>query len=77
MNGHVDEQRAKDQQVGPVVDGVFYQSGFDFAGDGEASRASVRLHEGQQQPDNTQQEKQSVSSFTSSQRSDLNGALTM
>jgi len=55
MNSHVDEERAKDQQVGPVVDGVLYQRRFDFPGDGEASRASVRLHERQQQPEDTQQ----------------------
>ena len=50
MHGHVDEQRAEDQQVRPVVDGVLDESRLDLAGDGEASGASVGLHEGQQQP---------------------------
>lgn len=46
MDGHVDEQRAEDEQVGAVVDGVLYQSRLDLPGDGEASGTGVRLHEG-------------------------------
>lgn len=55
MNGHVDEQRAEDEQVGPIINSILYQSCFNLPGDGETSRASVRLHEGQQQPENTSQ----------------------
>lgn len=53
MNGHVNEQRAENEQVCPVINGVLNQCRFDLPGDGEASGASVRLHEGQQQPDDT------------------------
>lgn len=53
MNRHVDEQRAEDQQVGAVVDGVLNERRLDLPGDGEPSGASVRLHEGQQQPGNS------------------------
>lgn len=53
MNGHINEQRAENEQVCPVINGVLNQCRFDLPGDGEASGASVRLHEGQQQPDDT------------------------
>lgn len=53
MNGHVNEQRAENEQVCPVINGILNQCRFDFPGDGEAPGASVRLHEGQQQPDDT------------------------
>lgn len=55
VHGHVDEQGAKDEQVRAVVDGVFYQSCFDFPSDGESPGTSVRLHEGQQQPETRRQ----------------------
>lgn len=54
MNSHVDEQRPEDQQVRPVVDGVLNEGCLDLTGDGESSRSSVRLHEGQQQPEKRQ-----------------------
>lgn len=51
VHGHVDEQRAEDEQVRAVVDGVLYQRRLHLPRDGEAAGASVRLHEGQQQPE--------------------------
>lgn len=53
MNSHIYEQRAEDEQVGPVINSILYQRCFNFPSDGEASRAGVGLHEGQQQPANT------------------------
>lgn len=55
MNSHIYEQRAEDEQVGPVINSILYQRRFNFPSDGEASRAGVGLHEGQQQPANTTQ----------------------
>lgn len=53
MNSHVYEQRAEDEQVGAVINGIFDQRCFDLPSDGETSGAGIRLHEGQQQPDRT------------------------
>lgn len=50
MDRHIDEQRAEDQQVGPVVNGVFDERRFDLPCDGEPSGSGVGLHEGQKEP---------------------------
>ena len=50
VHGYVDEQRAEDEQVGAIVDGVLDERRLHLAPDGEAAGAGVRLHERQQQP---------------------------
>lgn len=50
MNSHIYEHRAKDEQIGAIVNCILYQCCFNLPGDGEASRASVWLHKGQQKP---------------------------
>lgn len=49
-HGHIDEQRAEDEQVGTIVDGVLNQSCLHLPRDGETTRACVWLHERDEQP---------------------------
>lgn len=47
MHSDINEQRAKDEQVGPIINSILYQCCFNLPSDREASRAGIRLHKWQ------------------------------
>lgn len=57
MHGHVDEERAENEQVSAIIDGVLDECSLYFARDREAPRAGIRLHEWQKKPGNASKEK--------------------
>lgn len=54
MSSGVDEKRDEDEKIGAVIDCIFNQSRLYLPHSGESSCPSIRLHEGQQQPADTQ-----------------------
>lgn len=54
MSSGVDEKRDEDEKIGAVIDCIFNQSRLYLPHSGESSCPSIRLHEGQQQPADTE-----------------------